>query len=103
MKKTKTHHTTANNRDTMQPEYDFSQAVRGKHSARFRQGYSVEITQEDGSVQVQRFMRDANAVVIDQDVRTYFPDAASINKALRALIEILPKQPGAGTRKRLTV
>lgn len=84
------------------PSVNFSQAVRGKHSARFRQGYSIEITQEDGTVQVQRFLSDTDAVVIDQDVRTYFPDAASINKALRALIEIIPKQPSAGTRKRLT-
>lgn len=84
------------------PSVNFSQAVRGKHSARFRLGYSVEITQEDGTVQVQRFLPDTDAVVIDQDVRTYFPDAASINKALRALIEIMPKQPGTGTRKRLT-
>ncbi len=84
------------------PPVDFSQAVRGKHSACFRQGYTVKIAQEDGSLHIQRFVPDADAVVIDQDVRKYFPDAASINKALRALIEIIPKQPGTGARKRLS-
>ncbi len=81
------------------PPVDFSQAVRGKHSERFRQGYTVEITQEDGSVQVQRFVPNADAVVIDKDVRKYFPDAASINKALRALIEIMPRQRREGMRR----
>ena len=82
------------------PPVDFSQGVRGKHSARLRQGYTVEITNDDGSVQVQRFVPDADAVVIDKDVRKYFPDAASINKALRALIEIMPRQHRAGSRNR---
>jgi len=41
---------------------------------------------------VQKFIPDADAMVIDQDVRAYFPDAASVNKALRALIGILPKR-----------
>jgi hypothetical protein len=65
------------------PPVDFSQGVRGKHSARFMQGYTVEITQEDGSVYVQRFIPDADAVVIDRDVRKYFPETTSINRVAK--------------------
>jgi hypothetical protein len=35
------------------PPVDFSQGVRGKHSVRLRQGYAVEITQDDGAMIVQ--------------------------------------------------
>jgi hypothetical protein len=41
-------------------------------------------------VLVQKFIPDADAVLIDRDVRAYFPDATAINNALRALIGIIP-------------
>ena len=50
----------------MLPEYDFSGAVRGKYYERFRQG--------------------SNVVVLDPDVSKAFPDAASVNEALRTLL-----------------
>jgi hypothetical protein len=53
----------------MLDEYDFSGGVRGKHAARYAQG--------------------SNVVVLDPDVAEVFPDSESVNKALRALAEII--------------
>ena len=69
---------------------DFSVGVRGKHSAPYRRGHTIKVRQDDGAITVQKFIPDSDAVVIDRDVRTYFPDADSINNALRAIIGILP-------------
>jgi len=69
---------------------DFSGGVRGKHSASYRRGHTVKVHHEDGTVNVQKFVPDAAAIVIDPDVRAYFPDAATINNALRTLIGIMP-------------
>jgi hypothetical protein len=33
------------------------------------------------------------AVMLEPDVRAYFPTSVSVNKALRALIEIIPQKP----------
>jgi hypothetical protein len=77
--------------DEKQP-VDFSGGVRGKHSAAYRRGHTIKIHHDDNSTTVQKFIPDANAMVIDSDVRAYFPDSASVNKALRALIGIMPKR-----------
>jgi len=69
---------------------DFSGAVRGKHAAAYRRGHTVKVHHEDGSILVQRFVPDKDAVVLDKDVKAYFPDATAVNDALRALINILP-------------
>jgi len=52
----------------MRPEYDFSAGVRGKYVNRYRKG--------------------TNVVLLDPDVFAAFPDSTSVNKALRALLEI---------------
>lgn len=69
---------------------DFSGGVRGKHSEAYRRGHTVKVHRDDGSVTVQRFVPDKDAVVLDKDVKAYFPDAEAVNKALRALISIMP-------------
>ena len=51
--------------EDMLPEYDFSGAVRGKYYERFR--------------------KSSNVVVLDPDVSAAFPNAASVNEALRSL------------------
>jgi hypothetical protein len=58
--------------DEVRPEYDFSQAVRGKHHAAYKAG--------------------TNVVVLEEDVATAFPDSSSVNKALRMLLEVARKQ-----------
>ena len=76
--------------EDMLPEYDFSGGVRGKHYRAFRQGYTVRIHKEDGTVVEQRFSPEEGAVVLEPDVREYFPDSESVNKALRSLIVLIP-------------
>jgi hypothetical protein len=64
-------------RDTMRPEYDFRGGVRGKYVARYRAG--------------------TNVVVLDPDVATAFGTSDAVNRALRALLEVVPRQ---GRRRR---
>lgn len=78
--------------DDMLPEYDFRGGVRGKHAQALREGYSVRIHEEDGTTTVQHFPPTEGAVVLDPDVREYFPDSEAVNRALRTLIELIPKR-----------
>ena len=52
--------------DEMRPEYEFSGAVRGKYSERYRAG--------------------TNVVLLDADVAEIFPTSQNVNDALRVLI-----------------
>ena len=65
--------------DDLRPEYDFdySKAVRGKYYRRLL---------EEGS----------NVIVLDPEIAKAFQDSASVNEALRSLLEI------AQSTKRLT-
>ncbi|OFV91319.1 MAG: hypothetical protein A3H28_13525 [Acidobacteria bacterium RIFCSPLOWO2_02_FULL_61_28] len=67
-------------RDTMRPEYDFSKGVRGVTAARYAQG--------------------TNIAVIDPQVLDVFPDADTVNRALRALAPVLRQQRRAATKRR---
>jgi hypothetical protein len=58
--------TKATIEDEMRPEYDFKNAVRGKYA--------------------NRFPSDVVMVTLAPDVATAFPDAESVNEALRVLI-----------------
>jgi hypothetical protein len=53
-------------------EYDFSKGIRGKYSERYAQG--------------------TNVVIIDPEITEYFPDADSVNQALKSLVEIIKRQ-----------
>ncbi len=66
----------------MLDEYDFSKGVRGKYA--------------------QRYAAGTNVVVLAPDVAAAFPDADSVNEALRALVKIArqsSKQATASTRR----
>ena len=56
----------------MRSEYDFRGGVRGKYVARYREG--------------------TNVVVLDPDVAAAFPNADAVNRALRALLDIVPSR-----------
>lgn len=58
--------------DDLRPEYDFSSGARGKHHMVYKEG--------------------TNVVVLDPDVAEAFPDASSVNRALRLLLELAKKQ-----------
>ena len=69
--------------DTLQPEYDFSDAVRGVTAPRYAEG--------------------ANVVLLDPDVAKVFPTARAVNEALRTLVRIRRKPTRSGRHtKRLT-
>ncbi len=71
---------------------DFTGGVRGKHSLSYRNGHTVKVRHDDGKVTVQKFIPDRDAVVLDKDVKAFFPDAEAVNNALRMLISIMPNK-----------
>lgn len=58
--------------DDLRPEYDFSGGVRGKHYEAYRKG--------------------TNVVFLDPDVARAFKDSASVNRALRLLLNLAKEQ-----------
>ncbi|MBP9490625.1 MAG: hypothetical protein KBE77_04180 [Aliarcobacter sp.] len=57
----------------MLEEYDFSQGVRGKYTKEYDKG--------------------VNIVKLDSDVSKIFPDAKSVNEALRTLMHLVSESP----------
>lgn len=78
--------------DEMLPEYDFRGGVRGKHYEAYRRGHTETIHKTDGTTRVQHFKLEEGAVMLEPDVRAYFPDSETVNKALRGLITLLPRK-----------
>ena len=63
----------------MKKEYDFSKGRRGKYAARYAEG--------------------GNIALLDPDVSEVFPDSQSVNRALRAIADIVRKRyRSAGTK-----
>jgi Zn/Cd-binding protein ZinT len=60
---------TMNSKDEMLEEYDFSNGICGKYAQAYKEG--------------------VNIVKIDNDVIKFFPDAKSVNEALRTLINLM--------------
>jgi hypothetical protein len=58
-----------NQKDEILEEYDFSGGVRGKYAQHYQEG--------------------VNIVKLDSDVTKIFPDAKSVNEALRTLIKLM--------------
>lgn len=79
-------------KNEMRPEYDFTnvKGVRGKYYQAYQQGHTVKIQQEDGTVTTQYFTLEDGAVMLEPDVREYFPDSEAVNRALRTLITLVP-------------
>lgn len=83
----------------MRAEYDFTGGVRGKHYGAMQAGYTVIIHKADGTTVTKDVMPKEGAVVLEPDVRAYFPDSESVNTALRCLIPLLPKKRKAKAKK----
>lgn len=77
----------------MRDEYDFRSGVRGKHYRAMQAGYTITIHQEDGTTVAKEVMPKEGTVILDPDVRKYFPDSESVNATLRALIQLIPTEP----------
>ena len=58
--------------DEMRSEYDFSEAVQGKHHRAYKEG--------------------TNVVLLEPDIARVFRDSASVNRALRLLMELARDQ-----------
>src|SRR5512138_293175 len=80
--------------DDILPEYNLEgkKGVRGKYAKAMQKGYSVRILNEDGTVTVRDFVPKDNMVFLDPDVKAYFPDSESVNRALRSLIDLIPEK-----------
>lgn len=78
----------------MLPEYDFTgkKRERGKYHRAYQQGHTVRILQEDGTVTTQYFTLEEGSVLLEPDVRAYFSDSASVNRALRTIIDLVPNK-----------
>lgn len=79
-KKNKTKAKPDPDRDTLQPEYDFSKAIRGATARRFAEGNNV--------------------VVIDADLQPLFPTSEAVNEALRGLANIASRASSRRRKKR---
>lgn len=76
----------------MLSEYDFTgkKGVRGKYCKAYRQGHTVRICDDDGAVNVRYFTQEEGSVMLDPDIRRYFPDSDTVNNVLRSLIALIP-------------
>ena len=109
MKKVKTSRSPMAKDDVL-PEYDFrgKRGIRGKYYRAYRQGHTVRIYEANGTVRVQHFTLAEGAVMLEPDVRAYFPTSEAVNQTLRSLIALVPekatkrktisKSPRASTR-----
>jgi hypothetical protein len=58
--------------DDLEPEYDFTGAVRGKYYESYQQG--------------------TNVVLLDPDVAQAFKDSETVNRALRLLLDLAKQE-----------
>lgn len=83
-------------------EYDFKSmagGVRGKYYKAYRAGHTVKIHKADGTTFVQHFKLEDGAVMLEPDIREYFPNSETVNKALRCLIPLLPQKRRVKAKK----
>jgi hypothetical protein len=64
--------------DDMRAEYDFSDAVQGRHHRAYKEG--------------------TNIVLLEPDIARVFRDSASVNRALRLLMEVARDQTSRGVQ-----
>jgi hypothetical protein len=83
----------------MRAEYNFTGGVRGKHYRAMQAGYTITIHEADGTTVVKDVMPKVGAVVLEPDVRAYFSDSESVNRALRCLIPLLPQNHRVKAKK----
>ncbi len=72
----------------MRVEYDFSGGVRGKHAKLLKKGHKTIVHKVDGSAVIT----ETRPIILDPEVRKYFPTSKAVNKALRGLIELVPEK-----------
>ncbi|HHE38542.1 MAG TPA: hypothetical protein ENL20_08220 [Candidatus Cloacimonetes bacterium] len=50
----------------------------------------TKIHKTDGKIETKYFTLEEGSILLEPDVRKYFPDSESVNNALRSLQNILP-------------
>jgi len=91
--------------NSMRREYDLrgQKGVRGKYYQAYRKGHTVKIHEADGTVTTQHFTLADGAVMLEPDVRAYFPNSAAVNKTLRSIIAMVqgerPRRRPASSRR----
>ena len=65
--------------ESMRPEYDFSNGIRGKHKACYASG--------------------TNVVVLAPDVASQFPTADDVNETLRAVARLIERRRSRSKRR----
>ncbi len=99
MKKKSSPKSTKPASDEMRTEYNFSNGVRGKYAKALREnGYIIRVYKTDGTV-VEKRVAGENMVVLEPEVKAYFPDSKSVNQALRTLIALVPYRHKALTKR----
>lgn len=83
----------------MRAEYDFSSGVRGKHYRAMQAGYTITVHEANGTTVVKDVTPKEGSVILEPDVRAYFPDSESVNRALRCLIPLLSQKRKVKTKK----
>lgn len=58
-----------NEKDDVQPEYDFRDGTRGKHYEAYQEGHVLRVVQTDGAIAEQHFRIEEGAVLLEPDAR----------------------------------
>ncbi len=76
----------------MRPDYDFTgkKGVRGKYYEAYRKGHTTKINKNDGTITTLYFTLEDGSVMLEPDVREFFPTSEAVNRALRSLISSIP-------------
>ena len=69
----------------------------GGSTQAYQQGHTERVIQDDGSVTTHYFTLEDGAVMLEPDVREYFPNSESVNQVLRALIALKPSKSAKRT------
>ena len=77
-------------------------AKRGNGTAQMRAEYDFDYSKAERGKYYKRLLKGgSNVVVLDRDVAKEFPDSASVNRALRAVLRSKgPRRPARATRTR---
>ena len=78
----------------MKPEYDFTgkKGIRGKYYQAYREGHTVRIHKDDGTITTSYFTLEDGAVMLEPDIRKFFSTSEEVNKVLRTLISLIPEK-----------
>ena len=76
----------------MRREYDFAGGVRGKHYHAMQAGYTITIHRADGTTVVKEVKPKAGTIILEPELRKYFPNSESVNATLRSLIKLIPSR-----------